>query len=295
VGAFVVGTYQKLAALQKANSQDIAVLSRSVALTIADEAHKIVAPTFKGSIEAVAGTDGIVVGLTATPGRGLERTKENRELSAFFGRNLVAPSLSENPIAELRRLGVLSQIEHTELRTNLRVSLSPTERNAAQDGDIPHAVLGRLSEIPERNRLIVDTIVSEVGRGHSCLVFACTVQHSRILAAALSLLGCNAGHLDANVPRGSRRATIEDFRQKRIKVLLNYGVLSTGFDAPNVSTVIITRPTTSVVLYSQMIGRGLRGPASGGELRCHLVDVRDNFESFGAVDQVYEAFSQYWA
>jgi DNA repair protein RadD len=294
-GAFIVATYQKLASLQKSSGQDIRALRKYVALTVADEAHKVLAPTFKGAIEAVAGAEGLVVGLTATPGRGLELTQENRQLSDFFGRNLVAPELSENPIAELRRLGVLARIEHTDIRTNLTVSLSTAEQNAAKDNDLPQAVLGRLSDVAERNRLIVDTIVAEVGRGNSCLVFACTVQHSRILAAALTLLGCTASHLDSSVPRHSRRATVAQFREKKLMVLVNYGVLSTGFDAPNVSTVMITRPTTSVVLYSQMIGRGLRGPKSGGSLTCHLIDVRDNFESFGAVDQVYSVFSQYWS
>ena len=88
--------------------------------------------------------------------------------------------------------------------------------------------------------------------------------------------------------------SIEQFRAGEFNVLLNYGVLSTGFDAPRIRMVLVTRPTASVVLYSQMIGRGLRGPAMGGGQECRLIDVRDNFANFGRVDEVYSYFDEYW-
>ena len=81
---------------------------------------------------------------------------------------------------------------------------------------------------------------------------------------------------------------------RELSILLNFGVLSTGFDAPGVDTVMITRPTSSVVLYSQMAGRGLRGPSAGGQAECTLVDVLDNLTRFGAVEIVYDAFKGYW-
>jgi len=55
-------------------------------------------------------------------------------------------------------------------------------------------------------------------------------------------------------------------------------VLSTGFDAPNTNAIMIARPTTSPVVYSQMLGRGLRGPKVGGNKECILVDIKDNIQ-----------------
>jgi len=77
-------------------------------------------------------------------------------------------------------------------------------------------------------------------------------------------------------------------------VLINYGILSTGFDAPNIGAVIITRPTSSMVLYSQMIGRGLRGPKVGGREECLLIDVKDNFIGYGDQQIMYDFFDGYW-
>ena len=77
-------------------------------------------------------------------------------------------------------------------------------------------------------------------------------------------------------------------------MLLNYGILSTGFDATNIRSVIIARPTTSIVLYSQMIGRGLRGPKMGGADECKLIDIKDNISAFGNIEDVYGYFEGYW-
>ena len=74
----------------------------------------------------------------------------------------------------------------------------------------------------------------------------------------------------------TRRATVERFRNNELSVLCNYGVLTTGFDAPSVRCVVVARPTASHVLYEQMVGRGMRGPAFGGTERCLVIDVDDN-------------------
>jgi superfamily II DNA or RNA helicase len=87
---------------------------------------------------------------------------------------------------------------------------------------------------------------------------------------------------------------IDDFKTGTVDVLTNYGVLSTGFDVPKVDVIFIVRPTASIVLYSQMIGRGLRGPAIGGTPYCRIVDVKDNIEGYEDADAVYEYFEEYW-
>jgi superfamily II DNA or RNA helicase len=55
--------------------------------------------------------------------------------------------------------------------------------------------------------------------------------------------------------------------------------LTTGFDAPKVSHVVMARPTVSQVLYEQMIGRGLRGPRFGGTATCVIIDLEDKYRS----------------
>lgn len=293
-GGFVVSTYQKLASMRSSSPEEIGALADLTVLVVADEAHKAVAPSFRASLDEFSRRSTAVIGLSATPGRGLEQIGENARLASFFDRNLISPSLGEEPISELRRRGVLAAINYSVVESGVSVDLSAGERESAAAMDLPGSVMSRLARSVPRNRAIVKVIEDEVSAGRSCLVFACSVEHSKLLVTALRLIGVRAGHIDADVPRRERRMMVNEIRSREMRVLSNFGVLSTGLDVPQISTVVITRPTTSVVLYSQMVGRGLRGPSSGGNAECNLVDVRDNFTAFGAVDSVYNSFKDYW-
>jgi superfamily II DNA or RNA helicase len=90
----------------------------------------------------------------------------------------------------------------------------------------------------------------------------------------------------------TRRFLIEEFREGRISVLCNYGVLTTGFDAPRVRALVIARPTASPVLYEQMIGRGMRGPRFGGTEECLVYDLADNIRFGGQM--AFSRYSDYW-
>lgn len=69
--------------------------------------------------------------------------------------------------------------------------------------------------------------------------------------------------------------------------------LTTGFDSTNIECVFIARPTQSVVLYSQMLGRGLRGPQMGGNEECLLIDIKDNLKQYNE-HMAFSHFSSYW-
>jgi superfamily II DNA or RNA helicase len=75
-------------------------------------------------------------------------------------------------------------------------------------------------------------------------------------------------------------------------VLCNYGVLTTGFDAPRISALVIGRPTASPLLYEQMIGRGMRGPRFGGTEECLVVDIEDNIGFSGQL--AFLRYADYW-
>ena len=92
-----------------------------------------------------------------------------------------------------------------------------------------------------------------------------------------------------------RKKAIDDFKNKQcnVNIIINYDVLTTGFDSKNIKCVFITRPTKSIVLYSQMIGRGLRGPLMGGNEECLLIDIDDNLDSFDN-ETAFIHFNDYW-
>jgi superfamily II DNA or RNA helicase len=79
------------------------------------------------------------------------------------------------------------------------------------------------------------------------------------------------------------------------RVLVNYGVLTTGFDAPQTSAVVIARPTRSLVLYSQMVGRGIRGPKAGGNKKAVVVTVVDpSVPAFGSIAAAFTHWEDLW-
>ena len=92
-----------------------------------------------------------------------------------------------------------------------------------------------------------------------------------------------------------RKRAINQFKDRSsgVDIIINYEVLTTGFDSKNIKCVLITRPTKSVVLYSQMLGRGLRGPLMGGNEECLLVDVDDNLQNFDN-ETAFSHFNDYW-
>ena len=111
----------------------------------------------------------------------------------------------------------------------------------------------------------------------------------------LTFLGIKAVHLDGTTNRARRQSLIAAFRSGTVQVLCNFALLSTGFDAPKVDTIFIARPTGSIVLYSQIIGRGLRGPAIGGTEKCRVIDVIDNIVGFSDANRVYHYFEGYFS
>ena len=82
-------------------------------------------------------------------------------------------------------------------------------------------------------------------------------------------------------------------RDSGVDIIINYEVLTTGFDSKNIKCVFITRPTKSIVLYSQMLGRGLRGPLMGGNEECTLIDIDDNLQAFDN-ETAFSHFNDYW-
>jgi superfamily II DNA or RNA helicase len=100
--------------------------------------------------------------------------------------------------------------------------------------------------------------------------------------------------VDSTTSAQDRRTRIENFRNGRIRVLTNYGVLTQGFDAPATRVVVVARPVYSTNVYQQMIGRGLRGPKNGGKDTCLILNVDDNITNF-KTNLAFTQFEHLWS
>ena len=105
--------------------------------------------------------------------------------------------------------------------------------------------------------------------------------------------GFSSAHIDGNTGQ-IRKTLIDKFKTNEIQILCNYGVLSTWFDEPKIDVVFMTRPTNSIVLYSQILGRGLRGPLIGGTEFCEIYSVIDNILDLPQNSEIFSYFDEYF-
>lgn len=292
--SFVVCGFAKLVAGWGKEDCLFNKLAQEPLLVVVDEAHRSSSPSMAKILRGLGKKGVQVVGLTATPGRDLVDYSENDALSSLYQGDLVRSTLlGDKPIEELQSRGILSSCEHRVLASGCEVAVSP-EQGWTSYGDFSSNLLGALARNERRNQMIVESVRTASESGKQVIVFCCGVEHAANLAMLIALAGVRAHAIHCKLRPEARRGAIDAFRNGELQVLLNYGVLSTGFDAPNINVVIIARPTMSVVLYSQMIGRGLRGPAMGGNDVCQVLDVKDNLDQFGDLDEIYGYFEGYW-
>jgi len=278
------------------NQVPFAELRDRIDVVIVDEAHKVLAPTYKDVTKALIGNGTRVMGLTATPGRSTVDAEENEALAKFFFNEIVSIDAGKDSvIAFLRKRKVLAEVIYEPIYTQLRYELSASDRTYLERFfDLPPGVLKQIGSDDVRNVEILKRLQHECDAGSQIIFFACSVEHSKFITAMLLYLGYKAAHVDGNTSRNRRRGIIDDFKARKIQVICNFGVLSTGFDAPKTDLVFIARPTGSIVLYSQMIGRGLRGPAIGGTPMCKIIDVKDNIQGFSDQESMYAYFEDYF-
>jgi len=116
--------------------------------------------------------------------------------------------------------------------------------------------------------VIIQNIVEISENRKGVIIFTASVRHA---AEILNYLPPGTAALIlGDTPGEERNATIENFKQQRIKFIVNVSVLTTGFDAPHVDLIAILRPTESVALYQQIVGRGLR--LFPGKSDCLILD-----------------------
>lgn len=113
------------------------------------------------------------------------------------------------------------------------------------------------------------------GYGRKTIVFASNIAHSKQLCAEFERRGVAVAHIDGYMRDPLERETIiDDFRTGGLQVICNVAVLTKGFDAPECSCVVLARPTKSLMLHVQMVGRGLR--IAPNKADCVILDHAGN-------------------
>jgi len=247
-GIIAAGMAPTAAPIQIASVQTLARrLDRVITppdLIVIDEAHHATA----GSWERALGhwPDAYRLGVTATPVR-----LDGRGLSAVFDRLVIGPS-----VADLMFTGYLSP---AKIYAPPQVAdLSQLRRRA---GDF---AANDAATAMDRPTVTGDAIAHyrRLASGQRAIAFCCNVQHAEHVCASFLSSGILAATLLGSTDPLRRDATVAAFDAGAVQVLVTVDVVSEGFDIPAASCAILLRPTQSLGLYLQQVGRVLR-PAPG--------------------------------
>ncbi len=269
-------------------------------LVVIDEAHRTMAKEWNKAIDFfISNPKAQLIGLTATPGASGD-SNESRYLSHFFESTKISlvDSLGvtiNTPVRYLQKQEFLADVSNIPVYTNYDIEIKDEDyKQFARYGESKfNHILSDLTRHPGRNKILIKQIEDLNSKSQSILIFACSVEHCYIIQSILLSRGIHSYSITGGTPKAFREKYIAQFKNGSIKILINFGVLTTGFDAPITNTVIIARPVFSIVLYSQMIGRALRGPKNGGHKSNTVLTLKDNI-SHGEVEDLFNSFEEIW-
>jgi len=228
-----------------------------------DECHRSISKSYRSILEMYY--DRIVIGCTATPARA-----DGRGMGEVY--NALVDVIG---IGELTRQGYLSPVRY------FVPSVIDLEGVKMQMGDYQ---VKSLEKKTNTKKLIGDIVENwlRVAENRKTLVFCVNVKHSIAVCEAFNAAGINAGHLDARSSDDERDEMFRAMQRGDITVLTNVALYQEGLDVPSVSCVVMARPTKSMGLYRQCLGRGLR--IEEGKENCIVLDHGNVIEEHGLLD-----------
>jgi ATP-dependent helicase IRC3 len=222
---------------------------------IIDEAHHAAAQSYRRILDYFNAP--YILGVTATPQR-----SDSTRLTDVFQEIVYYKS-----IQDLIEDGWLSPLVGYRVKSNTDIT-----KVEIQNGDYNQSQLEDEINNPERNAHIVASY-NNLANATKAIVFAAGVSHAKDLSQAFHQNGTSVRVILGTTPPQERVQILSDFKSGDVKVLINVGVLTEGFDEPSLQTIIIAKPTRSTLLYTQIVGRGTR--LYQGKPHCTIIDITD--------------------
>ncbi|MDD5216459.1 MAG: DEAD/DEAH box helicase, partial [Methylococcales bacterium] len=234
---------------------------------IIDECHLSVSASFKQIVDAYSGA--VIIGLTATPIR-----LDGHGLGEIYG-----DIVQVIPMAQLIGEGHL-------VKPRVFAPFIPDMRGVKKSkGDYDATQTAKLMDTKEITANIVKHWVTSAP-DRKTIVFVSSVEHSKNIVVEFVSMGISAKHLDATTPADIRDRTLNEWRDGQFTVLSNMGLFVEGLDVPAASCCILARPTKSLTIYLQAVGRVMRPHESKTD--CVILDCAGLTYEHGFVDDARE-------
>jgi len=229
-----------------------------------DECHHAAAPTWGDIIDHFA--DAYAIGFSASPlrldGKGLDRP--------FY------ELIVSRTVQEFVKLGVLAPAVTYALATppdlsGIRTRAGDYETEALAERMADASIIG--DAVEHYNKLSPQL---------PGITYCCSIKRPLQVAAAFTAAGYTVRHVDGETPAGVRERTIDDLRAGKLDIVTNVGLFTEGLDVPSLGVVVVLRPTQSLALHLQMVGRALR--TAPGKRRGLILDHAGNSRRHGLYD-----------
>lgn len=233
---------------------------------LVDECHLSMAPQIRRVLEYYRDRGVRIDGYTATPGR-----KSGKGLGSFYTEIKHVTSVRQL-IAE----GKLSPLEYWG------GALPDVQKIRQRGGDY---VVGELSAACA---VLVGDVVDNwlrLARQRHTVVFAVDIPHAEMLNDKFLEVGIRSVVVHSRQSDETRAENVRKFRCGDAQVLVNVTIASYGFDCPEVDCIVAARPTKSLVLWLQCLGRGMR--CAEGKKQCLVLDHADNTRELGRAEDLY--------
>ena len=233
---------------------------------IIDEAHHVKAKSYKKIIDLFPNAK--ILGVTATPYR-----LNHAGFRPEFDELIVSPS-----VAEFIKRGYLCEYDYYSIRPNSELQKEIDRMKLDFEGDYKES---EMMDVMDRDGIRADILdaYQRYAGGKKAIVYTISRAHNIHLAEKFKSAGIVSAAIDSETPKEKRDEIVGKFRRGDIQVLFNVNIFSEGFDCPDVEVIQLARPTKSLSMYLQQVGRGLR-PAEGKE-RLLILDNVGLYNKFG--------------
>ena len=235
-------------------------------IVIVDEAHHVPAESYRTILKSFPRAK--VLGVTATPYR-----LSGEGFTDIFEELIISPS-----VKQFIEKGILSGYDYYSVRHNSDIQRELDSVKTLQNGDYTDADMSRICDNDHIRAQIVETY-QKYAPGKKGIIYTINKKHNCNLCEDFNRVGIRTVAIDSSTPKDVRNGYIDAFKAGEIDIICNVNIFSEGFDCPDIEFIQLARPTQSLSMYLQQVGRGLR--VSAGKEKCVFLDNVGLYNRFG--------------
>ena len=241
--------------------------AKDFAYIIIDEAHHAVSPTYLKICKQFP--EAKILGVTATPCR----------LTGDALRKLFGVLVISQPVSKFIEQGFLSPYSYYSIKPNSRIQMQLDNIDHFNiDGDYAEADMMRVFDTTKVRANIIEAYL-KYAKDKKGIIYTINQEHNKHICEAYEKIGVKIKAIDSKTPAEERKNTVAQFKAGKIDIICNVNIFSEGFDCPDIEFIQLARPTCSLAMYLQQVGRGLRPHPKG--IPATILDNVGSFNKFG--------------